>query len=84
MVAQRESILDLTLRRIESMLLRCMRFGAHRLSLSQVSAAGRPNITQADPQLPDWSLQVVRPRAAQFGPIFVVGGHAAYLVDPLE
>src|SRR5947208_12920332 len=40
------------------------------------------NIAQPDPQLPDRSLEVIGPRAAQFGALF--GEQAAYLVDPLE
>lgn len=42
----------------------------------------RRNITQPDAQFPDQPIQVVGPRAAEFGP--VLGEHAAYLVDPLE
>jgi len=42
----------------------------------------RRNITQPDPQLPDRSFEVVRPRAAQFRAL--LGEHPAYFVDPLE
>jgi hypothetical protein len=42
----------------------------------------RRNITQPDPQLPDWPFQVVRPWAAEFAAL--LGEHPAYLVDALE
>jgi hypothetical protein len=41
----------------------------------------RRNITQPDPQFPDRPVQVIRPRAAEFGAF--LGGHAADRVDPL-
>src|SRR6266566_227169 len=53
----------------------------HPLSSTPVRDPGR-NVTQADPQFPDRSFQVIGPRAAEFGAF--LGEHAAYLIDPLE
>ena len=51
------------------------------ISSTPVGDPGR-NITEPDPQFPDLSLQVIGPRATEFGSF--PGENAAYLVDSLE